>query len=68
MLSSPPTRVFNLADTHGAALADFWFYPDYELLYVRWHGQLTGAEVIRAVQLGAQWGAQWAVSLVFPSF
>lgn len=64
MLSAPPTHLLTLTDSHGAALAEYFYYPNQELLYVRWHGQLTGAEVVRAVQQGGQWRNQLKYSLI----
>ncbi|GAC1603854.1 MAG: hypothetical protein NVS3B25_32770 [Hymenobacter sp.] len=64
MLTSTPTQLLTLKDRHGAPLAEYLYYPDYELLYVRWHGHLTGSEVIRGVQQGAQWRNQLRYSLI----
>jgi hypothetical protein len=64
MLSTPPTQLLTLEDSHGAALAEFFFYPEDELLYVRWHGQLTGAEIIRGVEQGASWRDRLNYSLI----
>ncbi|UOQ96934.1 hypothetical protein MUN81_17025 [Hymenobacter sp. 5317J-9] len=59
-----PTQLLSLTDGHGAPLAEYFYYPENELLYVRWHGQLTGAELIRGVQQGAQWRDQLRYSLI----
>ncbi|MDB5234553.1 MAG: hypothetical protein JWR44_1546 [Hymenobacter sp.] len=64
MQSGLPTQLLSLKDKHGIALAEYLFYPDDELLYVRWHGHLTGAEVIRGVQQGAQWRDQLRYALI----
>lgn len=64
MLSAPPTQRLTLTDDHGAALAEYLFYPNYELLYVRWHGQLTATEVIRGVQQGKDWCDQLSYALL----
>ncbi|WP_201980931.1 hypothetical protein [Hymenobacter rubidus] len=64
MASPLPTKLLTLEDTHGAALAEYFYYPNAELLYVRWHGQLTGAEVIRGVQNGGRWRNQLTYSLI----
>lgn len=58
MLTGPFTQLLRLDDAHRATLAEYFFYPDDELLYVRWHGHLTGPEVIRGAQQGAQWRGQ----------
>ena len=60
----PPTQLLSLTDDHGAPLAEYFYYPEHELLYVRWHGQLTGAQLIRGVQHGAQWRDQLRYSLI----
>ena len=59
-----PSQLLALQDHHGAALAEYLFYPDDELLYVRWHGHLTGPEVIQGVQQGAQWRDQLRYRLI----
>ena len=64
MFSAPPTHLLTLTDSHGAALAEYFYYANQELLYVRWHGQLTGAEIIRGVQQGGQWRNQLKYSLI----
>jgi hypothetical protein len=40
------------------------YYPADKLLYVRWHGHLTGAEVVRGVQQGGQWRDQLDYSYI----
>lgn len=64
MLSGPPTQRLTLDDAQGTLLAEYLFFPADELLYVRWHGHLTGAEVIRGVEKGSQWRDQLAYSLI----
>ena len=64
MTSGPPTQRLTLEDAQGAILAEYLFFPADELLYVRWHGHLTGAEVIRGVEQGAKWHEQLAYSLI----
>lgn len=46
------TRLLTLPDAHGALLADFDFYPEHDLLYVRWHGHLTADAMVRGAQAG----------------
>ena len=48
-LSGPCTQFLSLQDEHGAALAEYSYYPEQELLQVRWHGHLNGAVVIETV-------------------
>jgi hypothetical protein len=64
MQFSLPTQLFSLTDGYGAPLAEYFYYPEHELLNVRWHGQLTGAELIRGVQQAAQWRDQLRYSLI----
>jgi hypothetical protein len=64
MLSTPPTQLLALNDRHGAALAEYFYHPENELLLVRWHGHLTGTEIIRGVQQSAQWRNQLSISLI----
>ncbi|WP_460610330.1 STAS/SEC14 domain-containing protein [Hymenobacter terrigena] len=49
MLTAEAVHLTTLADRYGAPLAEYYFFPDHVLLYIRWHGQLTAAEVIRGV-------------------
>lgn len=55
MSSAEPTLLLSLADDHGAPLAEYFYYPADELLYVRWHGQLTADVVIKGAQQSRQW-------------
>jgi hypothetical protein len=55
MLPAEPTLLLTLADDHGALLAEFVHYPADELMCVRWHGQLTAAEVINGAKQAGQW-------------
>ena len=64
MLAGPSIHLLTLDDAHGAALAEYLFYPDAALLYVRWHGHLTGPEVIRGAQQGVRWRGQLRYSRV----
>ncbi len=64
MLIGPATHPFTLQDAYGATLADYLFYPNDELVYVRWHGHLTAAEVIRGVSQGSLWAADFDYSLI----
>ena len=64
MIFGPPTQRLTLDDAQGALLAEYLFFPADELLYVRWHGHLTGAEIIRGVEHGSKWHEQLVYSLV----
>ncbi|HEX8328146.1 MAG TPA: hypothetical protein VF629_11445 [Hymenobacter sp.] len=64
MLSYPPSQHLTLQDEHGAALADYFYYAADELLYVHWHGQLTGDAIIRGVGHGTAWRDQLHYSLI----
>lgn len=54
LVYSPGQRLLDLPDAHGSLLAEFDFFPDQRLLYVRWHGHLTAETVIEGVQAGAR--------------
>ena len=45
-------------------MAECSFHPDEELLYVRWHGQLMGPDIIRGVQYSAIWRDQLRFSFI----
>ena len=59
MLSGPPTQLLTLKDDLGSDLAEYFFYPEDELMYVRWHGHLTGDAIIRGVEQGGKWRDQF---------
>ena len=59
MLTAHAVHLLTLPDRYGAPLAEYYYTAEEALLYVRWHGQLTAAEVIRGVQQGAQWRGQF---------
>lgn len=59
-----PTELLSLTDEYGVALAEYVVYPDDHLLYVRWHGQLTGPVIIRGVQQAAMWRDQFHVTRI----
>lgn len=64
MLSGPPVQLAPVTDAQGEPLAEYLFYPESGLLYVRWHGHLTGAEVIRGVAHTEQWRGQFTYALI----
>ena len=47
-----PALVLN--DRYGAPLAEFYYVPQSQVLYVRWHGNLTAEEVVRGVTAGTR--------------
>ena len=51
---SPGQRLLDMTDAHGALVAEFDYFPDHHLLYVRWHGHLTAASVIECVEAGTR--------------
>ncbi|WP_226163449.1 hypothetical protein [Hymenobacter terricola] len=53
-----------MSDSYGAPLADYYFLPDEDLLYIRWHGHLTGAAVIQGAQKAGQLREQYPYSKV----
>ena len=60
MLTATAIPLLSLSDSYGAPLAEYFLLPDSAELYVRWHGQLTAAEVIRGVQAASQWRSQYS--------
>ena len=64
MLTDNALHLLTLPDRYGVPLSDYYFCAEHALLYVRWHGQLTAAEVIRGVQVGAQWRGQYVFKRV----
>ena len=59
MLSGPPTQLLSLRDKLGSDLAEYFIYPEDELLYVHWHGHLNGDAVVRGVEQSTQWREQF---------
>jgi hypothetical protein len=64
MHPAPLTQLLTLTDEHGSALAEYTIYPDDAMLCVRWHGHLTGTEIIKGVQQGGHWRDQFHYSLI----
>ena len=54
MITADAIPLLTLSDSYGAPLAEYYFFPQHSFLYVRWHGNLTAAEVIRGVIEGTQ--------------
>ncbi len=43
-------RLLDYYDAHGALLMELDYYPEHQLLHVRWHGHLTPATVVAGVR------------------
>ncbi|GAB3658598.1 hypothetical protein GCM10027594_29910 [Hymenobacter agri] len=54
MVETDTKPVLALDDRFGAPLAEFYYLPQGQVLYIRWHGNLTANEVIRAVTEGSK--------------
>ena len=50
MLTAEAVHLTTLPDSYGAPLAEYYYRAETALLYIRWHGQLTAAEIIRGVE------------------
>jgi hypothetical protein len=46
-------------DSFGAVVADYTFFHRPQVLYVRWHGHVTGDELVRAAHTGLRLNQQW---------
>ena len=64
MPTSHPIHLVTLPDAYGAPLAEYYFYPQDALLYIRWHGQLTANEVIRGAMEAGKWMDEYPYHLV----
>ena len=64
MLTANATLLLSLPDSYGAPLAEYYYLPEHAELYVRWHGQLTAAEVIAGVKEASQWRGQLAIERI----
>ncbi|MCB2408322.1 hypothetical protein [Hymenobacter lucidus] len=49
-LSTSYLELGTVVDDHGQLIASFRHYPDQQLLYIRWTGNLTGLEVIKVAK------------------
>ncbi|WP_345115596.1 hypothetical protein [Hymenobacter algoricola] len=49
-LSTSYTELQSVLDSHGRLIASFRHYPEEQLLYIRWTGNLTGEEVIKVAK------------------
>ena len=54
MLTAHAVPLATLADGYGAPLAEYYLFPESALLYIRWHGQLTAAAVIRGAMAAVE--------------
>jgi hypothetical protein len=64
MMPHTPTHSFTLEDDNGTALAEYLHYAQEDLLHVRWHGHLTGNEIIRGAQRGSELSHHLHYSLI----
>lgn len=53
-LSTSYTALQSVLDKHGILIASFRHYPDEQLLYIRWTGNLTGQEVIKVARVAGE--------------
>lgn len=60
MFPADATYLLALPDRYGAPLVEFYYNPADALLYVRWHGHLTGEEVVRGAQEAMRLREEWA--------
>ncbi|RYU82164.1 hypothetical protein [Hymenobacter persicinus] len=51
-LSSAFVELESVFDEHDRLIATFRHYPEEQLLYIRWTGNLTGKEVIKVAKAG----------------
>jgi hypothetical protein len=54
MLAAEAAHLTTLSDSYGAPLAEYYYFPETATLYIRWHGHLTAAAVIRGVMAAMQ--------------
>ncbi|GAB3573851.1 SpoIIAA family protein [Hymenobacter daeguensis] len=54
MLTAEASHLTTLSDSYGAPLAEYYYFPETRALYIRWHGHLTAAAVIRGVVAAMQ--------------
>ena len=64
MVETDTLPVLALADRYGAPLAEFYYFPQGTLLYIRWHGNLTADEVIHAVTEASKLQVQYPFTRV----
>ena len=64
MVAADMKPVLALSDRYGAPLAEFYYMPQGQLLYIHWHGNLTANEVIHAVSEGSKLSAMHSFTRV----
>lgn len=64
MVAADTKPVLTLNDRYGAQLAEFYYLPQGQVLYIQWHGNLTANEVIRAVSEGSKLMADYPFAQV----
>ncbi|QKG52381.1 hypothetical protein [Hymenobacter sp. BRD67] len=65
-LTHPQARhVHTTYDSYGAAVADYTWFPGPQVLYVRWHGHVTGDELVRAAHTGLRLNQHWQPRVLF---
>ena len=55
----PAELVHTIYDPIGTALAEYIYFPNLRLIYVRWHGHFTSDEVIRVAKDGLRVHERW---------
>jgi hypothetical protein len=59
-LTHPLARpVHTTRDSFGDVVAEYTFFPGPQVLYVCWHGHVTGDELVRAAHTGLLLNQQW---------
>lgn len=56
---SSAQHVHTTYDSFGVEAARYTFFPDSQILYVRWQGHFTGDEFVRAANTGLLLNQQW---------
>ena len=64
MITADAIPLLTLSDSYGAPLADYYYFPQHSFLYIRWHGNLTAAEVIQGVMKGTQYLEKYSCTRV----
>lgn len=63
-LSTLYTDLGTVTDAHGQPIASFRVYPEQQMLYIRWTGNITGPEVIRVATAAGPIQAQYRCPLL----
>ncbi|UOQ74589.1 hypothetical protein [Hymenobacter cellulosilyticus] len=64
LLSTQYTDLETVTDAYGQPIATFRLYPEQQLLYVRWTGNVTGPEVIKVAMAAGPIQAQYRCPLL----